>query len=696
MGYFILEIGTEEMPARFLPGLEHELQHLFELGLQEKRILFESSEVYSTPRRLVLCCSDISLVQEQREEIITGPPVSIAYDDQGNLTKAGWGFSRHQGAKEQELFVQQTEKGEYLAVSKQLGGAKTPDLLPEICVQALESLSFAKKMRWEKSGFTFGRPVRWLLALFDNLVVPVQVGSLIADRYTWGHRVLGVGPWEVGKAEDYFQVVQEKGQVVLDASKRRQYILDKGKKLAQEKQGSVVWNEELLKEVANLVEYPKIILGHFDVRYLDLPKEVLLTSMEKHQKCFGVEAGENKLLPYFISVLNLEPKDENLVKKGWERVLKARLEDATFFWKTDLRESLEQWVNKLDQVVFLAPLGSMGDKVRRLQELGVYIAQRSASGLEEELKRAAMLSKADLVSEMVGEFPELQGIMGGIYAREKGESEIVAQAIYEHYLPAGYESNVPYSLAGALLSIVDKSDTLVGCFGLNMMPSGAQDPYALRRSAIGILRVILEHDLRISLYQLLKQAQENYGDLKWECSPQESIKALLEFFAQRIRAHFISQGYDTLIVEASLGAGFDNFASMSKRLQALDQFSREQDFKQAVLTFKRADNILRKQNGKVQELLKGNYNSDWLVEPQEKELASQLEHIEPHWNFMWEEENFQYLFGLLRELRPFVDSFFDNVMVMCDDNNLRYNRLNLLKALVNRLSLLADFGALQI
>ncbi|MCF8085497.1 MAG: glycine--tRNA ligase subunit beta [Desulfohalobiaceae bacterium] len=695
MAQFLWEIGTEEMPARFLPDLMQQLADLFVDALQELGVGFDGVETYGTPRRLVVWVADIETRQREREEFITGPPVRIAYDDQGELTRAGSGFAASQGIASQELFTTSTEKGDYLAARVRRGGEETIRLLPGICSDILGKLSFPKKMRWESSGFLFGRPIRWMAALLDQEVVPVQGASLAADRFTWGHRVQGPGPFRIPGAGEYFRIIREQGAVVLDRSERKERVKREGEELAREKGGSVVWEEDLLQEVIDVVEFPKAVLGSLDRKYLDLPRNVLLTCMESHQKCFGVEDGEGNLLPHFLCTLNLEPKDLDLVRSGWERVLKARLEDANFFWGVDSRASLEQWREELKKVVFMGPLGSMWDKSERLRRMGRYLDASLNTGMSREIERAAAICKTDLVSEVVGEFDNLQGHMGGIYARQKGEPETVARAVEEHYQPEGPESPVPESMAGALLSVADKLDNLVGCFSLNMVPTGAQDPYALRRQALGIVRIILEKGLRLSLSDLIRQARESYDSFEDKLSPEECRSALEDFFLQRVRGYYTGQGYGTLVVEAAIQAGADDLCLLDKRLKALDRFSRETDFEPAVLTFKRVDNIIRKQ-GAQEGPLDGEYDAGSLSEAQEKELARSIEELGPKWRDLWQQEDFDSLLAQLRELRPVVDAFFDHVMVMTQDSGLRRNRLNLLWALLSMLSGLAAFSELQI
>ncbi|HWR04843.1 MAG TPA: glycine--tRNA ligase subunit beta, partial [Humidesulfovibrio sp.] len=450
-----------------------------------------------------------------------------------------------------------------------------------------------------------------------------------------------------------------------------------------------------------LVEFPRPILGEFARLYLELPAQVLLTSMQSHQKSFGIKGADGNLLPFFLTTLNIEPTDMAIVKKGWERVLKARLEDARFFWEADLDTRFDEWLGKLDSVVFLGPLGSMGDKSRRLEVLCAKLAE--ACGLPvADMARAGRLAKADLMSELVYEFDCLQGVIGGIYARKKGESELVAQAIAEQYLPAGPDSPVPATLSGALLAIADKADTMAGCFGLGMIPTGAADPYALRRAALGISRIIMEHGLMLKLDELLAWAQEGYekaeglAGVKWKLAPAEARAKMLDFFGQRLRALFASGEGDSRVADAALGAGFADIHTLKLRFDALATFSRQTDFEQSVLTFKRAANIIRKQGAEADAALTVTINDALLETDEERVLAAALRESAGRFEELWAASDFAGLFAMLEELRPSVDAFFDKVMVMAEDPALRQNRLNMLYALVERLGRLADFSALQV
>ena len=693
MSHFVLEIGVEEMPARFLPLLDRELRERFEALLGEAGLGFGRVASFSTPRRLVVDITGLAAVQKTEEIVVSGPPVRIALDADGKPTKAGLGFAKSQNVEFDQVYVEQTEKGEYLALKKTVGGRPAADILAEACAAVLPGLTFPKKMQWIGKDCTFGRPVRWIMAMLDDRAVPFGFAGLTAGCETRGHRVMGPGPFAVPHADDYARILLEEGKVILDAADRKAAIRADGDRLAGEVGGAVEWSESLLDQVANLVETPRAMLGGFHEKFLELPAEVLLTSMETHQKSFGLRGADGRLLPYFLTAANIESREPALVRKGWERVLRARLEDARFFWEADCDATFEQWLDKLDKVIFIGPLGTMGDKTRRLQKLAASIASRLNPALAADLARAGRLSKADLVSEMVYEFDDLQGKMGGIYARMKGEGETVAQALYEQYLPAGQDSPLPGSMAGAILSLADKLDNLAGCFGLGMMPTGAADPYALRRNALGVCRIILERGMTLDLAALLREAQAGYSGVAWKLQPDESLEKLMDFFGQRLRAFWNAQGVPTLVIEAAMAPGFADVFETWRRVRALADFSREEDFEASVLTFKRAANIIRKQAGQE---LSGEIREELLEGDAEKAFWAALRKVEPEWARLAEAGDYPGMLALLGTLRPVVDAFFDGVMVMCDDAALRTNRLNLLQRLVTTLGRVADFGKFQV
>ncbi|MBQ9406830.1 MAG: glycine--tRNA ligase subunit beta [Desulfovibrio sp.] len=693
MATFVLEIGSEELPSRFLDPEEKALQSLFSSALNEASLEYGGIDVMCTPRRAVTVIKALSPVQTTREEIVSGPPVRVAYDDSGMPTKALKGFAQNNACTLEDIFRVQTEKGTYVAVRKHIGGESAVKLLADICPRLIAALPFGKRMRWGTHTLAYARPLRWILALVDDQVVPFTLGPITSGRSTYGHRIHGPGPFTVNHAEDFLPLLAEQGGIVLDAAERRRMIVNNGDTLAQQIGGRIIWEDALLAEVQGLTEHPVPLLGDFDEAYLEVPREVLLTSMETHQKSFGIENADGKLLPHFLTVLNLTPERMDVVKRGWERVLRARLEDARFFWYADLKENIDHWLDKLDAVIFISGLGSMGDKSRRLERLCLWLADTCDSRLSADAARAGRLSKADLVSAMVGEFDTLQGIMGGIYAARKGESESVARALREQYLPAGPDSPLPESPLGALLSIADKADTLAGCFGMGMIPTGAADPNGLRRCALGIIRNILGFALDLDVREVFLQAQKLYGDRDWKLPPQDALQKLMEFFAARLRHYFLSKGHDTLLVEAVLGTDSRDVRDCNARLDALATFSKLPDYEAVVRTFKRVANILRKQAQK--ELVPDHWDASLLREDAEKHLASTLDTVLPALDFLWNSHEHVAALNKLAELRPTVDTFFDKVMVMAEEADLRCNRLSMLRQLGNRFARLADFSALQ-
>ena len=693
MATFLLELGFEELPSRFLPIVEQELGKRFAAVLAEASIAYTGMQVVSTPRRAALLIDGLPAVQPLREEEVLGPPARIAFDAEGKPAKAAEGFAKTAGVGVDALYRVNNEKGEYVALRKKTGGQATQDVLAAICPQIIAALPFPKRMRWGAGDFQFARPLRWIVALFDDAVIAFTVGTVQSGRETCGHRIHGFGPFAVPAASEYYRIIQEQGAISLESSTRKAHIVAQGTQLAAAVQGRVLWNDALLDEVVGLTEHPVPLVGDFDPVYLELPREVLLTSMQSHQKSFGVENAQGQLLPHFVTVLNISPPEEALVKKGWERVLRARLEDARFFWQSDIASSFDAWRAALDSVTFLAPLGSMGEKSRRIGELSALLAQTTGIAGVEDARRAGLLSKADLVSGMVGEFATLQGVMGGIYARKHGEAASVASAIAEQYLPAGPDSPIPTSDSGCLLSIADKADTLVGCFGLGMIPTGAQDPYALRRCALGIARIMLEKGLRFDVKVLFAKALEAYGQRSWKFTPAEILEKLEDFFATRVKNMLLGPDVDTLCVEAVVAAGACDVWAAAERLKALTIMSQRADFDLAVQTLKRVSNIVRKYP--QAEALSGSWSTELLQDDAEKKLSLAVTQFIARFDALYGEDHYEALFALLGELRPDIDLFFEKVMVMCDDVALRHNRLNLLGAIVNNCSRLADFTALQ-
>lgn len=709
MSHFILEIGTEEIPARFLQNTEKELVDRFTALLKENRLGFEKIEAHSTPRRAILHVYNLDKVQPMVEETTMGPAVNIAYDKEGNLSKAGQGFLRGQNAAESDIVRVKTEKGEYISVKKKTGGRKAEEVLQEICPQIIAALPFPKRMRWGEECFAYARPLQWILAMLDHLPVIFKVGDVTSSNQTYGHRIHGYGPYVIGHADELENVLYEKSQIVCDAAKRRQYIVDTANTIAAElgEGAKIIWKNDLLDEVQGLVEKPVPIICSFDESFLELPKEVILTTIEHHQKCFGIQGQDRKLLNKFLTVLNIEPEDIEIVRAGWERVVRARLEDARFYWKEDLKDSFNKWIPMLDSVIFLGPLGSMGNKSRRLEQLcgwlGEKVDLRGGDHLDNGVllaQRAGRWCKADLMSKMVGEFDTLQGTMGRIYAVKEGWEPPFAMALAEQYLPTGPDSLLPMSDLGACLSMADKADTLVGCFGLGNIPTGTADPYALRRAALGIARILLEFGYEIPLSELFEKAYSFYAkDIKWKYGKKETLEKLLEFCQIRLKNYFVGDGNDTLVVDAVMNGRdvkgkleADNVWATEKRLNTLKAFMNREDFTANAQVLKRMTNIL----AKAEHKLSCTYKPALYENDAEKELGKGIKDFAKVFDTNFANNNFMPVMESMAKLRPLVDSFFENVMVMAEDEKVRQNRMNMLFAIMSRMNRMADFANLQI
>ena len=706
MSHFVLEIGTEELPARFLNSVEKELVTRFSEKLDELKLSYKNIEAHSTPRRCILHIYDIEKVQATHEEIAMGPSVNIAYDASGNLTKAGEGFVRGQGTALDQVFKTSTEKGEYIAVRKQIGGKKAAAVLAEISPLIINSLPFPKRMRWGDKAFAYARPMHWILALLDDEHIAFSVGEISSSTQTFGHRIHGKGPFTVDHADDLEKILFTKSQIICNAVERREVIITEGNKAASEiqKDAQIIWKQGLLDEVQGLVEKPVPIVGSFHPDFLEVPREVLLTSMEYHQKCFGIEDATHTLLPKFLTVLNVEPVDRDVVRGGWERVLRARLEDARFYWKEDLKDGFTKWFEMLDKVIFLGPLGSMGDKSRRLEKLCAWLGEKIETQGQEKytIKLAQQVgrhSKADLMSKMVGEFDTLQGIMGSIYALKEGLDAPLALALSEQYLPTGPDSALPTSDLGAMLSMADKVDTLVGCFGLGNIPTGTADPYALRRASLGISRILIKFGYSISLSELFEKAHSFYSpDIKWKFTKAETLEKLDEFCAARLKNLFVGEGTETLVAEAVMSAKnaegkleSDKVWATQCRLDALKEAIKQSDFAENVQTLKRITNILAKANTTFDGLFVENlFEADC-----ERDLGKALEGFSKEFDSLWNNCAYNQIMSLMSKIRPQVDAFFEGVMVMAENENVRKNRMNMLFTLMNRMGKLADFAVLQ-
>lgn len=595
---FLLEIGMEEMPAKFAPGVLSQLENNARKKLDELRIVCKEIKGYGTPRRLALLLSGLADRQEDVCEEVKGPAQKAAYDSEGSPTKAVQGFARGQGVRLEDLFVQEWNGVPYVYARKTLKGEEIINILPQFCLDMITGLSFPKPMRWGDHEVRFARPIRWLAALCDKEIVPFRYAGLQSGRLSRGHRTLG-NSIVLSQASNYLEDL-ENVFVLGDQEKRKRVIWEQVVSLAAAVGGYVEEDEGLLSEITHLVEYPTALIGEVDLNYMMMPEEVIITPMKEHQRYFPVRSKEGKLLPYFITVRNGDSTALDKVKDGNKKVLKARLEDAAFYYREDLKVPLEVQGAKLEKVIYHDKLGTVAQRVERIVELSGIVAEKMALSTEEKelVKRTARLAKADLVTHMVYDFPELQGIMGAYYAKSNGESPEVVCGIKEHYLPRFTGDSLPVSYTGRAVSIADKLDAIVGAFGCGIQPTGSQDPYALRRQALGVVSMLKEDRHNLSLRDLIKASDEIFAGQGLALESFTKIQPLLEdFFAQRLRFIFQEEGlrYDT--VEAVMAQGCAFPYSVEKKARVLSRKREEEGFTSYVNAYVRCVNLSKKRMG---------------------------------------------------------------------------------------------------
>jgi glycyl-tRNA synthetase beta chain len=659
------------------------MEDIIRKTLTEKRIAFDGIRCMATPRRLVLCIADLAPRQEDQTIEKLGPAKKAAFDENGQPTKAAAGFARGQGLEVSQLETITIEKGEYLGARKTISGQPTKELLPDILKNFMLAIPFRKSMRWASYDLRFARPVHWILALYGGNVIPLKIEDIESGNASQGHRFMSPAPFAVTGFEDYLNKARE-NFVIVDPAERKKLILEEAQDAAAEVGGKLFYTDELLETVSFIVEYPVIVRGGFDQDFLKIPKEVLTTTMISHQKYFPVVNNEGKLLPYFIAVSNTSPRDISVVAKGNERVLRARLADASFFFEEDKKVPLEDRVESLKKVVFHTLLGTSHKKVLRFRKLAVKIASKVKPSVKKNVDRAALLAKADLESLMVGEFSELQGIMGREYALLAGEKPEIADAIYEHYLPIVAGGDLPQTDEGSIVGIADKMDTIAGFFGVGLPPTGTADPYALRRQALGIINIILFHRYSLDLNFLIDESLALLKDVLKK--PADEVKKdILEFFKGRLQNQLITQGYAYDTVDAVLSTDIDDIVQVIEKIKALQDLRQNPDFEPISIAFKRVDNILKDfQNGQVDISL--------LAADAEINLFSSFDNIKTRVEKGIAEKDFGAALNKLAALRPPVDAFFDGVMVMDKDEKIRFNRLSLLAEISSLFHKIADFS----
>lgn len=677
-----LEIGTEEIPAGFIPRAMAEMEAMITRELTNARLSFGEIKTLATPRRLALVVKGIPAVQPDAEITATGPSRKAAYDTDGKPTKAAEGFARGQGVDVSALQIISTEKGEYLAVTKQETGRPVFELLAEILPGLIANIPFKKSMRWGDLDVRFARPIHWIVALFDGIVVPFSFGNIDSGTISRGHRFMANTTFPVRDFAHY-QEECERHFVIVDPEKRKEIIRRETHRVAIASGGHLLPDEELLDQVIYLVEYPSAVAGTFSKEFLKVPKEVLITSMRSHQRYFSIVDSEGKLMPGFITINNTLTDDPSVVVKGNERVLRARLSDARFFFEEDQKVKLDDRVESLKKVVYQQKLGTSYEKMERFKDLATGLAEQLNPAVTAQTARAAYLCKADLVSGMVGEFPEVQGIMGREYALLEGEDTAIANAIAEHYLPTQAGGELPASDIGAFVSIADKLDTVCGCFGVGLIPTGAADPYALRRATIGIITIILDNGYCIPLTSLINHSLELLST-KLNRPKEQVANDVLEFFRARF-VNLMSNDYPGDAVDAAVGAGFNDLVDVKARIAALAEFKNHPDFEPLAVAFKRVGNIIK-------DGTDAPVNPDLFQDAAEGGLYEAFLAIRNSVDAKVSEGAWLDALTGIATIRGPVDTFFDKVMVMAEDELVKTNRLALLTAIARMFGRIADFS----
>jgi glycyl-tRNA synthetase beta chain len=677
-----LEIGTEEIPAGFLPNAMADLERMIRKELETARLEFGEVKAFATPRRLALSVSDVAEHQPTLRTEAMGPAKQIAFDNDGNPTKAAIGFARGQGVDVTALKTVKTDKGEYLFLEKEEPGRPTAELLKEVLPRLVAGLSFKKSMRWENQEVRFARPMHWIVALYGGEVIPFTHGNLTSNNLSRGHRFMAPQEFAVTGVADWLDGCRKRF-VTADHNERKATIREQVEATARAESGKAAIDEHLLEEVTYLVEDPTPLCGTFEEKYLQLPPELLVTSMREHQRYFTIEDSDGKLLNKFITVSNTRPEDKQVVIKGNEKVIRARLSDAMFFWEEDQKIKLESNLETLKNVIYQAKLGSSFEKVERFTQIARGLAERFEPAAVALTERAAQLAKCDLESKMVYEFPELQGIMGREYSRIEGENPRVSVAIFEHYLPTEAGGTLPSDNIGAFVSIADKIDTICGCFGVGLIPTGSADPYALRRSAIGVLNIILDRGYQISIPELVEQS---LGLLEAKLTrPRAEVQAdVLEFIRLRLANMLTGRDIATDVVDAVLTARFDEPGDAVARVEALAALKGAADFEPLAVAFKRVGNIIK--GGVDNEVRTDLFEADC-----ERILADAIDSARQAVSVQVAQGDYSAALQTIARLREPVDAFFDGVMVMAEDDRIKANRLALLTQVAALFADIADF-----
>ncbi len=688
----LIEIGSEEIPAGYiLPALDAFARDIAD-HLEKSRITFGDIRRFATPRRMALLISGVAEFQTASAAELVGPPASVGFDGSGAPTMAGKKFAEKAGVAVEDLVVRETPRGKYLSAVREDPARPTSEILGEAMPDIIASVPFPKTMRWGNETAAYARPIQWILAVLGETVIPFQYGGVTSGNFTCGHRFMAPDAMIVSNPAQYEEILKS-AHVIADFDIRRAIIEEAVARAARDAGGTVRPDPELLDTVANLVEFPAVATGRFDPGFLEVPDEVLITAMREHQKYFSVVDARGRLMPCFVVVNNTPARDMNLVATGHERVLRARLSDARFFFRGDRQADMEAWVEKLKKVLFQARLGSVYDKVVRVEALAGRIADMAGfdAALKADTVRAAHLSKADLVSQVVIEFTRLQGVMGRIYAGLAGEPGNVAAAIEEHYRPAWSGGPLPETGTGAILAIADKMDTLCGCFSLGMIPTGGADPYALRRQGIGILQIMHRHGLTFSLADLITESLSGFRELA-EKPLDETADAILEFLKNRVSAILAEEGISRDVIAAVADISIDHVPHLWKRARALESLKSDADFNPLAIAFRRVVNIIRKNEADTA----GEVDESRFEDESETVLWNAVKEVSGTVDALLATGEFESALRQIATLRTPVDAFFDGVMVMAEDPVLKSNRLALLGRIAALFDAIADFSRISV
>ncbi len=683
---YLLEIGMEELPARYVADTVSQLKINTEELLKKERVQYSDIIIYTTPRRLALIIKGLEDMGTSAEEKVKGPSKKISFDEEGNPSKALQGFMRGQKVEQDSIIIEEVNGEEYVFARVMKKSKSLEQVFSSNMESFIKKINFPKTMKWGGKNLRFARPIRWILSLLDDETIPFEMEGIKVSNVTRGHRFLGSNNILIDHVDNYVDLLN-KNYVIVDQAERKDIIRYGSEKLVREKGGSIQQDEELLDEITNIVEYPTPIIGRIKEEYLSLPMDVITTPMKEHQRYFPVIDDKGRLLPYFITVRNGDDNHTDIVIKGNEKVLGARLEDAKFFYKDDIKFPLEQYVTKLENITFQEKLGNMLTKTKRIQKLAVKIGDYLEVGEETEknIDRAGYLSKADLTTKMVSEFTELQGKMGMEYASHSGENEIVSLAIFEQYLPRYSGDQLPSTTAGAVISIADKLDSIAGLFAIGIQPTGSQDPFALRRSALGIINIILDKKLNLSLNELIDFSLYVYVEENSLAFDYNKVKSeIMDFFLGRLRNMFLDSGIRYDIIDAIIKTEGDDIYDLKIRADKLNDWLNKEGLSDILTAFNRVSTLAEK-------AISSDVKRDLLTED-EIDLYDSYNNIEERALNLINKKEYDKALDILTSLKDPIDNFFEKVMVMVDDEALKYNRLGLLRKIYDIMMKVCDLS----